>query len=82
MWPSGSLKKAIQRSWSSILAMRCGWDVKTTPRLLELGDGERDVGATEVDAAAWLGAVAGFFEQQAHAGTVEEGEVAEAEQLA
>ena len=28
VWPSGSVKNAIQRSWSSILAMRCGLDVK------------------------------------------------------
>src|SRR5262249_30517819 len=31
--PSGSLKKAIHRSWSSILAIRCGPSVKATPRL-------------------------------------------------
>src|SRR5262249_13427823 len=33
VWPSGSSKKAIQRSWSSILAMRCGLESNTTPRL-------------------------------------------------
>ena len=34
VWPSGSVKNAIQRSWSSIFAIRCGLDVNDAPRLI------------------------------------------------
>src|SRR6202035_1351058 len=52
--------------------------VEGKPALFQFGDRKRDIGAAKVDAAA-LGAchVAGFFQEQPDAGTIEKCQVAE-----
>ena len=57
VWPSGSLKKAIQRSWSSMRAIRCGLPVKARPEVESNSAGffENDTRqAAHRKAAAWL----------------------------
>ena len=62
-------------------AMRCGCAREGEAAPFKLGDGERDVGAAEIDAAPRRDRAGRLFQQQAHAGAIEERQVAEAIEL-
>src|SRR5262245_11158502 len=76
----------LEESHPEIVIVHLGNEVRARgegkPALLELGHGQRNVGAAEIEAARRSDLALRLVEQQADTGTVEEREVAEAEQLA